>query len=81
MHKICRNMQKYAYCMLFCAIKHTVMSTEYAKNRLYWSNMQKMCTKYARNKLKYADHMQVYAKNMKIYANNIQEICQKSANI
>ena len=35
MHKICRNMQKYAYYMLFYAIKYTVMCTEYAKNRLY----------------------------------------------
>ena len=48
---------------------------------MYKSNMQEICSKYARDMHKYAGNMQLYAKNMQVYANNMQEICTTYANI
>ena len=48
---------------------------------MYKSNMQEICSKYARDMHKYAGNMQLYAKNMQVYAKNMQEICTTYANI
>ena len=41
--------------------------------RLYQQNMQKICTKYARNMHKFASNMQLYAKNKQLCAQNMHK--------
>ena len=86
--------------MLICAINMKEICSYMLKigekmqiYRLYQSNMQSICTKYAKNMLKYVYHMQLYASNMHLYAKkyalnlqiyrlyqlNMQETCHKYA--